>query len=178
MEYITQYMFQHPDKYLHIDSDMFLVHTFDVSKFDAYDCAILTQERPGVDYVWPNLFYFDISRLKHKELINWNMSPTTDTGGMMARWLEMYKQTHPESIYFIKHLWSCCWTEDQFPTNIANRTVLSFLKEDPRNTSDGKFWCELYDGALLHYRAGSNWNGEGKEVHQYITKKLMATLLE
>ena len=178
MEFITQYMFNNPDKYFHIDSDMFLVHTFDLTKFDNYDCAIISQQRPGLDYVWPNLFWFDITKLKYKEHVNWNLAANTDTGGMMAQWLELYRKTDPNSIYYIQGLGSCRWSDTQFPPYIANRALPEFLKGDPRNTNDGKFWCELFDGAILHYRAGSNWNGEGENVHKYITAKLMNVLMD
>ena len=176
MNYITQFMFENPDKYLHIDSDMFLVDAFDIDSFIRYDCAVLLQTRPGIEYVWPNLFYFNTSNLKFRELINWNMTPTTDTGGMMEGWLRAYKESCPDNIFYIRHLASCQWGETQIPSNIRNPKLLSFLQNDIRNTSDGTFWCELYNRNVLHYRAGSNWNGEGKETHMYMTQQLLEAL--
>jgi hypothetical protein len=177
MNYITQFMFDNPDQYLHIDSDMFLVDTFDIDSLIHYDCAIILQTRPAIEYIWPNLFYFNTTNLKFRGLINWNMTPTTDTGGKMEEWLRSYKESYPDKIFFIRHLASCQWDDTQIPPNIRNPKLKSFLQNDIRNTSNGKFWCELYNKNILHYRAGSNWNGEGKETHQYVTEQLLEALV-
>ena len=40
----------------------------------------------------------------------------------------------------------------------------------------GRFWAELYEGAILHLRAGSNWNGEGRAVHAELLRRLRTYL--
>lgn len=172
IEFITKYMFENPDIYFQIDSDMFLVDFLDFNKFNKYDCAVVKQNHTGFDYVWPNLFYFNIHNLKYKELINWDGMHGADTGGRMNKWLEMYTENNNNLIYFIKHLPSLTWKEEDIPKNITSNNLIIYLKSDPRNTKDGKFWCEIYDNNILHYRAGSNWNGEGKLLHYNLTLKL------
>jgi hypothetical protein len=173
--FMTKYMFDNPDVYFQIDSDMFFVDNFDFSRFEKYDCAVIRQNRINIDYVWPNLFYFNIHRLQFKEHIDWDLAPGTDTGGKMAKWLQLYEINCPENIYFIKHLPSCSWEETDAPKDLLTDKLIKFLKNDIRNRS-GKFWCELYDSNILHYRAGSNWNNEGKQIHDLTTQRLTEAL--
>jgi hypothetical protein len=73
-------------------------------------------------------------------------------------------------------LWSGTWDISEAPEYIKkNPILLDFLTNDPRNVN-GKFFCELYDGAFLHYRAGGNWRQEGLAFHQAITKNLKHAL--
>ena len=173
VRFLTNYMFQNPDIYLHIDSDMFLVDTFPIAKFETYDCAIVPQSRPGIDYIWPNLFYFNIPKLRFSELIDWDFLPGTDTGGKMSHWLQRYMATAPTRLFRISHLSSCTWKEDQLPLTLRTPALLDFLTHDVRNPKDGTFWCELYDDCILHYRAGCNWNKEGPAIHTYMTEQLV-----
>jgi hypothetical protein len=169
--FMTDYMFKNPDIYFSIDSDMFFISNFDENKFKNYDCAVVKQNNTNFDYVWPNLFYFNIPKLKFKEHIDWDGTVGADTGGKMAKWLELYKTNG--SIYFIKHLPSCQW--NSLPPEISSNALTEFLINDVRN-KNGNFWCELYDNNLLHYRAGCNWNGEGKNIHEMMTERLMRAL--
>ena len=45
MNCILQYQKDNPDKYLLLDSDMFLINYFDINKYSNYDCAIVLQSR-------------------------------------------------------------------------------------------------------------------------------------
>jgi hypothetical protein len=62
MNFILNYQKNNPDKYLILDSDMFLIDYFDINKYINYDCAVVLQSRSVVKkhYFWPGLFYFDI----------------------------------------------------------------------------------------------------------------------
>lgn len=173
--FMTKYMFNNPDLYFQIDSDMFFVCDFEFSKFEKYDCAVIRQNNSNFDYIWPNLFYFNILKLQFKENIDWDGAPGADTGGKMSKWLELYESNCPENIYFIKHLPSCTWQETDVPKELLTDKLIKFLKNDMRNRS-GKFWCELYDSNILHYRAGSNWNNEGKNIHNLLTERLIQAL--
>lgn len=133
MNYILSYQKNNPDKYLCIDSDMFLIDYFDINKFEKYDCAILLQNRPEIDwyYIWNGIYYFDMTKMNNLDLLNWNVCSGCDTGGMMQEWLLTQinrnelpttreirwtnKIFHTEKIYFIKHLWSCTWNESEIP---------------------------------------------------------------
>jgi len=196
MNYILNYQKQNPDKYLLIDSDMFLIDHFDVSKYDPYSCAIVLQSRgpnSSLHYFWNGIYYFDFEKLTNTELLNWNCCDKCDVGGMMQKWLKTQiaeadipntddlrwtpKTFFTDKIYFIKHLWSCTWNLSELPENLKNRQeLINFFKEDPRNVND-KFFCEIYDNVFLHYRAGGNWMKEGLTLHNQLSEKLKAVLL-
>jgi len=195
MNFMFRYQTSHPDQYLVIDSDMFLINNWSVESLLGYDAAIVLQSRtdPTYHYPWNGWCYFDMFELKNKNLVNWERIPGyCDTGGKMNDWLRVQMAGQPmpntddirwsnnmfytDKIYFTKHLWSCTWDISEAPEYIKqNATLLNFLTNDPRNVN-GKFFCELYDGAFLHYRAGGNWRQEGLAFHQAITHKLKQAL--
>jgi hypothetical protein len=183
MNYILEYQKNNPDKYLLLDSDMFLVDYFDINKYSEYECAIVLQSRNNFEtnYFWNGIYYFDTTKMKNLELLNWNVCPGCDTGGMMQEWLKKQMGNtpipntdeirytnhlyHTNNIYFIKHLWSCSWDINELPNILQNNTKLvDFFKNDTRN-ENGKFFCEIYDNLFLHYRSGGNWRNEGLDFH-------------
>ena len=195
MNYILEYQKNNHDKYLLLDSDMFLVDYFDINKYKNYDYAIVLQSRNNnkINYFWNGIYYFDMMKMKNKELLNWNCSPHCDVGGMMQGWLKTQmrnttipntdevrwtnKEFHTNDIYFIKHLWSCSWNINELPKNLESNTeLINFFKNDPRN-SNGNFFCEIYDNVFLHYRAGGNWRNEGLELHNLLSQELKKILL-
>jgi hypothetical protein len=193
MNYILEYQKQNPDKYLLLDSDMFLIDYFDINKYSQYNCAIVLQSRNNfkLNYFWNGIYYFDMTKLKDIELLNWNCCVDCDVGGMMQEWLK--KQTvdipntdvirwtnnvfHTKDIYFIKHLWSCSWDISELPKSLQyNTKLIDFFKNDVRNVN-GKFFCEIYDDVFLHYRAGGNWRNEGFDLHKQLSESLKNCLL-
>jgi hypothetical protein len=194
--HLLKYQKQYPDKYLLLDSDMFLIDYLNINKYTAYESAIVLQQRPNLNYIWPGLCYLDFTKMQNVDLLDWSLSRGGDSGANMCHWLA--KQTensvvpkcndlrwaakdntfHIENaVYFIRHLWSCSWNENELPENLKTNTdLLQFLKEDVRNVN-GKFYCEIYDNVFLHYRAGSNWNKEGMVLHNMLTEKLQRILL-
>ena len=188
-----------PDKYLLLDSDMFLIDYLDINKYNDYACAVILQKRNDINYIWNGIYYFDFNKLKNVNLLNWNEGYCGDTGGMMRdwfalqttgddsfipkiddlRWADKQKTFHSEktSIYYMRHLWSCSWNENELPERYSDRAdLIKFLKEDMRNVG-GNFYCEIYDDVFLHYRAGGNWNKEGMALHNRLTEKLKAVIL-
>jgi hypothetical protein len=195
MNYILQYQKNNPDKYLLLDSDMFLIDYFDINKYSNYDCAIVLQSRnqSELNYFWNGIYYFDITKMKNLELLDWSRCEDCDVGGMMQEWLKKQmvnspmpnadeiryanNKYHTNDIYFIKHLWSCTWDISELPKKFQyNEKLIDFLKNDIRNV-DGKFFCEIYDDAFLHYRAGGNWRNEGLDLHKSLSQKLKDCLL-
>jgi hypothetical protein len=191
-KHVLSYQLTNPDKYLLLDSDMFLVDYFDINKYSNFDCAIVLQSRNNIGYLWPGLCYFDMTKMKHFELIDWSLLPKFDSGGMTHYWLKKQmgntpmpstdeirwtnKEFHTNDIYFIKHLWSCSWNMNELPTNLQDNKLINFLKNDVRNVNNN-FFCEIYDNVFLHYRAGGNWRQEGLDVHHLLSQKLKNTLL-
>jgi hypothetical protein len=192
MNYILQHQKNYPDKYLLLDSDMFLVDYFDINKYSNYDCAIVLQSinNNTVHYFWNGIYYFDMTKIKKPELLNWNccIQSDSDTGGMMQEWLKTQFQNNSipntdemknklvNNIYFIKHLCSCSWSINELPKNLQNTKIIEFLKNDIRNIND-KFFCEIYDDVFLHYRAGGNWRKEGLDLHKNLSQLLKNCLL-
>ena len=181
LQFLLDYMMQNKDEYLILDGDMFLIDSLDIEKYRKHDCACVLQERLHLRYIWPNLFYVDLNKLKHIELFKLNFISGGDTGSASHHWLKSFPCSFPkcedirhsshqftnEYFYFIKHLWSCSWNENEIPENLKkNDNLLAFLKKDFRNQPD-RFFCEIYDQCLFHYRAGSNWMMEqSKELHK------------
>ena len=194
MNFILNYQKQNPDKYLMLDSDMFLIDYFHPNELDKYDSALVLQQRDDVYYFWHGLCYLDFTKIKNIELMNWNTSesPRLDTGGMMYKWLLIHLENkiiphvnharynhykHTDKTYFFWHLSSCSWDETELPDNLKNHDhLIQFLHEDVRN-ENGKFFCEIYDEKFLHYRAGCNWREEGMYIHKMLTKKLLQSLV-
>lgn len=173
--HVLDYQKRNPDKYLLIDSDMFLVNDFNPNNYIQYESAIVPQIRHDITYFWPGLCYMDFTRIQNVELLDWKPSPGLDSGGMMEVWLKTQK---PESVYSIRHLPSCTWSAADLPSTLKdNEKLVNFLNTDVRNVN-GKFFCELYDGVFLHYRAGGNWRGEGMELHTRLTEALKSAILE
>ena len=194
MTFILNYQKQNPDKYLLLDSDMFLIDYFDINKYSQYDCAIVLQSRNDskINYFWNGIYYFDMTKMKNLDLLNWSCCPGCDTGGMTQEWLQKQmkdkpipntdeirwknKLFHTNNIYFIKHLWSCSWDITELPTNIIESSpIIDFIKNDPRN-SNNKFFCEIYDNVFLHYRAGGNWMNEGMDLHYNLSNNLYRSI--
>ena len=175
MNYILSFQKQFPDKYLLLDSDMFLVDYFNLSDYENYDCSIVLQSRfkNTLHYIWNGLYYLDFLKAKNIEYLNWNCCRGCDTGGMTHIWLKLQK-----NIYFIKHLQSCNWNINELPENLKNNIkLINFLLSDPRNKNN-KFWCEIYDNKFLHYRAGGNWEKLDMKLHFELSNKLRDTLLQ
>lgn len=199
MNIMLNYQKQNPDKYLIVDSDMFLIDYMDINKYDKYKCAFVLQIRQNnYRYMWNGLVYMDSNLIKDDiNLLDWGMLNFTDTGGKTNEWLEkqilidnIYVPTDLElrynkeinynkkSLYYIKHLWSLSWNETELPENLKDKTdLINFLINDTRNI-DNKFHCEIYDNIFLHYRSGSNWTGLGLNFHNDNSLKLKKLLVD
>jgi hypothetical protein len=197
MNYMLQYQKTNPGKYLCLDSDMFLVDDFDVTKYAQWDCAVVLQSRAWgmtrVNYIWNGIYYFDTTKMKNTHAMNWNCCPNCDVGGMMKQWLAATvdgpmpdpeqirwskKTFHTGRVYFMKHLWSESWDISELPPSLKrNPKLVEFIQTDVRNRN-GKFFCEIYDDVFLHYRAGGNWRNEGAAFHARLSQRLKQALCE
>ena len=174
MNEILKFQLENPDKYLILDSDMFLIDFLDINKYNNFTAAIVLQQRLNkkINYIWPGLCYFNMNNPSLYLSLRWDMIEYCDNGGASFIWLNnqikdnekipsveylRYNNYNISNIYFISHLWSLTWNESEFSFN--NKLLLDFLKADFRN-KEGNFYCEIYDNCFLHYRAGSNWTNE------------------
>ena len=185
-------MKRYPDEYLILDSDMFLINYLDIDIYRKYNTAIVLQQRDErrINYIWPGLCYFNNNN--DYELLRWDIVKHTDNGGASYIWLktqlkenenfpnteDLKLNNHNHNIYYIRHLWSLNWNEDDIndDNNENIKKLLKFIKDDPRN-KDGKFFSEIYDNKFLHYRAGCNWIGEGIDFHKNNSQKLKEAIM-
>lgn len=194
MNIVTEFMKKNLDEYLILDSDMFLIDYLDIDIYRKYNTAIVLQQRDDkrINYIWPGLCYFNNNN--DYSLLKWNVIQNTDNGGASYIWLKsllieneifpnvenlkLNNYNNNNNIYYIRHLWSLDWNEDDINENENNniKKLIKFLKEDMRN-KDGKFFSEIYDNKFFHYRAGCNWFGEGIEFHKKNSEKLKEAML-
>ncbi len=173
--FILEFQKRNPDKYLSIDSDMFLVDFFNPEEyFKDFISGVVKQTRHSgnerIDYIWNGIFYFDFNSMTDTNLLDWRLNRGTDVGGKMDAWLS---KQNTEEIHYIRQLCSCDWKIENLPDNLKdNELLIDFLIKDPRN-ENGKIFCEIYDNKFLHYRAGGNWRNEGLNFHQDLSNKLM-----
>ena len=196
VNFVLEYQRKNPGKYLVIDSDMFPIADYNIEKLEQFSAAIVLQERNniGVKYFWNGLYYFDMTKMKDTELLDWSLSSGCDVGGSMQKWLYKTTNKHLPScdvirisdeqyvgygIYYIRHFWSLTWDETEYPDNLQKPKLLDFLKNDERNQNN-KFYCEIYDKAFLHYRNGANWDNVNEnfyfDKHRELYKKLKDVL--
>ena len=175
MNFIRDYMIHNQNRYLLLDSDMFLINDFN-DEYKNYDAAIVYQKRwKKMIYPWNGIFYFNMPYLKNQDLLDWSFNGHGDVGMNNNKWLmESYGEDN-KKLHKIQHLISCQWDKKQYPPNLGDK-LLSFLENDPRN-EDGKFFCEIYDNIFFHYRAGGNWRKEGKNTHNDLSKNLKSILI-
>jgi hypothetical protein len=178
MNFILKFQEKFPDKYLLLDSDMFLIDNFDLTDYNNYDSAIVLQYRDNFkSYFWNGLYYFDFNKMKNKHLLNWDCIRGSDTGGMMYKWL-LSQSENRYNIHNINHLSSINWDESTIPENLKdNSKLIHFIKTDPRN-KNGKYYCEIFDNKFLHYRAGGNWEKRNMNIHVALSLKLRQSLLD
>lgn len=175
VNFITKYMFTHPDAYFMLDSDMFFIDYFDIRDFESYYFCYINQCRNinnyTINYPWPNFFYLNVNEIPNKHLIDWSCDNGLDSGGKCATWLTTLDKN---KILQIQHLWSCNWNEKDIPESI-NKNITLFLNNDVRNKNE-KYFAELYHKKILHYRAGSNWMNDSFKLHYSMTNLLAEAL--
>ena len=174
---LREYMMGNKDEYLILDGDMFLIDTLNITKYREKICACVLQERQNLKYIWPNYFYIDMNK-SNVNLDDFNLHIAgADTGSASSKWLKKYDYVYPncediryssnqyenDNFYFIKHLWSGSWNIEELPENLkTNNSLIEFLKNDKRN-KDEKYFSEIYDKCMFHYR-GSTWLNINDEI--------------
>lgn len=187
---LLQYQKSNPDKYLIIDSDMFLIRDFDITKYFQYEAAVVIQDKivnnQHIYYPWPGYFYIDMTKTSGIELMDYSLCPGGDTGVLMYKWLmniigDSVNIKHNSdmvinNVYFPKNLIAGKWDITDLPSELCSNTILmTFLNNDMRR-EDNRMFCELYDGAFFHYRSACNWRGEGLAMHKQNIKYLKKML--
>jgi len=97
LRFVLNYMKSNLDEYLMLDSDMFLIDQLDFNVYRKHICACVLQERPGLVYLWPNLFYLDVRRAPNIDKLGLNLTPGNDTGSASSIWLKTFNYKFPSS---------------------------------------------------------------------------------
>lgn len=175
MNYITEFMITNKDKYLIIDNDMFFVDKYDLHNLDNYYVSYVEHIRlinnKRYKYPWPNLFYINTILAPNLDILKWDVIDGLDTGGKAGGWLLTLEKS---KIKIFNGLISESWNISNFPDNL-NKKLLVFLDKDPRNNGD-KYFAELFESKILHYRGGSNWMLNSRKLHIFLTDLLYKTI--
>jgi len=142
------------------------------------------QHRETLTYAWNGLCFFTMDTWSQimKELVNFqhgfHRGVFTDSGGGLWKVLEILTDEQ-------KYGWtgqnSLQWSSRD-PCPDLPFWIMEHLKSDPRNRveSDGavSYYSEIQDDRFLHLRAGCNWDGIGKEIHEKRYANFMSLLNE
>jgi hypothetical protein len=142
------------------------------------------QQRDSLKYAWNGLCFFTMDTWSQimKELIDFqdgfHRGIFTDSGGGLWKILEVLSDNN-------KYGWtgqnSLQWSSRD-PCPDLPFWIMEHLKSDPRNRveSDGavSYYSEIQDDRFLHLRAGCNWDGVGKEIHEKRYANFMSLLNE
>ncbi len=189
LNFMLEYQKQKPDKYLIIDSDIFIIDTFDITKYFQYEAVAVLQTKfvngCNIYYPWPGFFYIDMTKTKNIELMDYSLCPGGDTGALMYKWfmniignnpiLNNDKGTVINNVYFPKNMTAGQWELKDMPENLKTNTSLNKILNIDIRRENNHIFSEIYDNAFFHYRSGCNWRGEGIALHMKMTQ-IMKTL--
>ncbi len=165
-----------------IDADMFLTREFSVEKFlKDQEVAAQPQARQGkhskIEYFLPNLMFFNMSKLKDKKSMNFNLGKIDGVRCDTAGHTSDYVKYHPK----LKWIRTDLEYEltDQIP---VDEQVRHYFLSHPKLhliATSKHYECEFcVQFAFLHFRAGSNWSAKSPEWIQAKKKLLFDALSE
>lgn len=151
-----------------LDSDMVPIQRISLEELlNGHSVAYLPQSRSSakgeVTYPWPGFFIVNTHLSHDWQGMVWDCASANgvslDTGGALWEWLQVHQATSRR----VKGLHSDHWEWRQ-DAPWLDRSLWPFLEYDARSNG-GKQFCELFEGSLLHLRAGSNWMRQ--EPHKF-----------
>lgn len=137
-----------------LDSDMFFIRDFSFNELlgDNDICAV-HQKREDIDYLWNGIVVMKGASLPDKKYFDFRLGGTvdgtrTDTGGRTYHWL---KRNPDLKIRYIKH------------TEHLDESHKDIFPENVRENYKSDYRFQFIEGAILHYRAGSNWEKKSQD---------------
>ncbi len=136
-----------------LDSDMFLISDFNFNEYlgDNDICAI-HQRRGNIEYLWNGLVIMRGGNLPDKNYFDYRLGNVegqrTDVGGRLHYWM---KRNPEAKIKYIKH------------TGHLDVSKSEMLPEDVRPAYKPEYCFQFIEHAVIHYRAGSNWDKKSKD---------------
>lgn len=146
-----------------LDSDMLPIQPASASQYLAgSSVAFLPQTRTTpegpVEYPWPGILVVDRRAVSDWKTMSWDCATVDgvalDTGGALSTWLKSHRGNARHVTGLHSNMWS--WAAD---TPDIDNNLHTFLDLDAE-LNQGRQFCELFEGSLLHLRASSNWMKE------------------
>lgn len=174
--------FNHDDIVVLLDSDIFLVKPFSIRKFmHGYDMAGAMSSSKFVRYVWHVLAFLDMRTLPNRHTLSFNCGRIdgnpVDGGGYSY----YYLRDNPEMKFkHAHHIFSgsvACQTCQSEPFSICSHNT-ELLKNIGMNDAQIEFIQSAHnvefhlDHTFMHYRGGTNWNGQSDDYHLQKTRAL------
>jgi hypothetical protein len=175
--------FAHDDVVMLIDSDMFLVKKFNISRYMAgYDLAGLKCLKEGVTYLWIGIAFLNMATMPNKTTINFNCGRvgkvSVDAGGHTHDYLVSNPQVRTR--YFDNFYINCYggntitsrahnMQDKQYTTQLLRRLGFNNLAIDLIEAGAHRIEF-LLDNHFFHYRSGTNWNHQSNKYHDAKTR--------
>lgn len=130
------------------DSDMFFVKDFNFNEYlGDNDICALHQRRGDIEYLWNGIVIMRGGDLPDKNHFDYRLGDIngerTDVGGRLYYWM---KRNPDLKIKYMTH------------TNNNDVSGTNILPENVREKYKSEYRFQFIETAILHYRAGSNWN--------------------
>lgn len=143
-----------------LDSDMFFIKEFNFNEYLGDNLiAAIHQRRGHIDYFWNGFVIMRGSDLPDKKHFNYYLSTIdgirTDSGGNTYYWL---KRNPDAKVKYIMH------------TGHTDAAKIDLIPEAFRAEYKPEYCFQMIEDAILHYRAGSNWDKKNKDFVD--TKKI------
>lgn len=135
------------------DSDMFFVSDFNFNEFlGENDICAIHQRRGNIEYLWNGIVIMRGGELPDKNHFDYRLADIegerTDVGGRLYWWM----QRNPDlKIKYINH------------TGHIDVSKSCMLPEKVREEYKPEYSFQFIENAVLHYRAGSNWDKKSKD---------------
>lgn len=167
--------FEHDDIVVLLDSDIFLVKPFNIREFMRdYDMVGAASGNGFVRYVWHVLAFLDMRTLPNRHTLTFNCGridgKPVDGGGHSYYYLRdnpeiKFKHAH----HISSHNVACqkCRAE---PFSVCSHNT-ELLKRIGMNDPQIEFMQSAHnvefhlDHTFMHYRGGTNWNGQSDDYH-------------
>lgn len=136
-----------------LDSDMFFIKDFNFNEYlGNNDIAAIHQRRGDIEYLWNGFVIFRGAKLPDKNYFDYRLGningERTDVGGRLYFWM---KRNPDLKIKYMMH------------TNHLDVSKSVMLPESVRGDYKPEYCFQFIEHAILHYRAGSNWEKRPKD---------------
>lgn len=171
--------FNHPGLVMMIDSDMFLIKSFDAHNFmKDNEIAGLRQVRNGtISYLWGGLIFFRMDKLANKESMNFSNGLIDRTYVDSCGFLHYYFQANPhvKILYFdqnFRHFLDANMRSYIIPTNYNGNNFKSWLKYlRCKQCQKNKRTCPHSDAILKEFNFDES-------IIEYVVSKKMPPKIE